>query len=29
MVYLKGILPLATNFVASIKEYFEYYDALE
>ena len=29
MVYLKGILPLSTNFVASISEYFEYYEALE
>lgn len=29
MVYLKGVLPLSTNFVASISEYFEYYDALE
>ena len=29
MVYLKGILPLSTKFVASISEYFEYYDALE
>ena len=29
MVYLKGVLPLSTNFVASISEYFEYYDGLE
>ena len=29
VVYLKGILPLSTKFVASISEYFEYYDALE
>lgn len=29
MVYLKGVLPLSTKFVASISEYFEYYDALE
>ena len=29
MVYLKGILPLSTKFVASISEYFEYYNALE
>ncbi|XP_068686101.1 uncharacterized protein [Montipora foliosa] len=29
MVYLKGILPLSTKFVASISEYFEYYEALE
>ena len=28
MVYLKGILPLSTKFVASISEYFEYYEAL-
>ena len=29
MVYLKGILPLSTKFVASISEYFEYYEALD
>lgn len=29
MVYLKVVLPLSTNFVASISEYFEYYEALE
>lgn len=29
MVYLKGVLPLSTNFVASMSEYFEYYDGLE
>lgn len=29
MVYLKGVVPLSTNFVASISEYFEYYDGLE
>ena len=29
MVYLKGILPTSTKFVASISEYFEYYEALE
>lgn len=29
IVYLKGVLPLSTNFVASISEYFEYYDGLE
>ncbi|XP_078373069.1 uncharacterized protein LOC144656698 [Oculina patagonica] len=28
MVYLKGVLPLSTKFVASIREYFEYYEAL-
>ena len=28
MVYLKGVLPLSTKFVASISEYFEYYEAL-
>ena len=29
MVYLKGILPLSTNFVQAISEYFEYYEGLE
>ena len=29
MVYLKGILPTSIKFVASISEYFEYYEALE
>ena len=29
MVYLRGILPLSTKFVASISEYFEYYEALD
>lgn len=29
MVYLKGILPLSTKFVASVSEYFEYYEALD
>ena len=29
MVYLKGILPVSTKFVASISEYFEYYEALD
>ena len=29
MVYLKGILPTSTKFVASISEYFENYEALE
>ena len=29
MVYLKGILPLCTKFVSYIREYFEYYEALE
>ena len=29
MVYLKGVLPLSTKFVASISEYFEYFEALE
>ena len=29
MVYLKGVLPLSTKFVASISEYFEFYEALE
>ena len=29
MVYLKCILPTSTKFVASISEYFEYYEALE
>ncbi|KAJ7382628.1 hypothetical protein OS493_033684 [Desmophyllum pertusum] len=29
MVYLKGVLPLSTKFVASISEYFEYYEALD
>lgn len=28
MMYLKGVLPVSTKFVASISEYFEYYDAL-
>ena len=28
MVYLKGILPTSTKFVASISEHFEYYEAL-
>ena len=28
MVYLKCILPVSTKFVSAIKEYFEYYDAL-
>jgi len=28
MIYLKGVLPVSTKFVASISEYFEYYDAL-
>ena len=28
MTYLKCILPLSTKFVASISEYFEYYEAL-
>ena len=28
MVYLKGVLPLSTTFVASISEFFEYYEAL-
>jgi len=29
MVYFKGILPVSTKFVSSIREYFEYYEALE
>jgi len=29
VVYLKGVLPLSTTFVASISEYFEYYEGLE
>ncbi len=29
MVYLKGVFPLSTKFVASIAEYFEFYEALE
>ena len=29
MVYLNGILPVSTKFVAFISEYFEYYEALE
>lgn len=29
IVYLKGVLPLSTNFVASISEYFEYYESLD
>lgn len=29
IVYLKVILPTSTKFVASISEYFEYYEALE
>ena len=29
MVYLKGILPTSAKFVASISEYFEYYEALK
>lgn len=29
MVYLKCILPTSTKFIASISEYFEYYEALE
>ena len=29
IVYLKGLLPLSIMFVASISEYFEYYEALE
>jgi len=29
IVYLKGVLPLSTKFVASISEYFEYYEALD
>ena len=29
MVYLKGILPVSTRFVSSIRDYFEYYDALD
>ena len=29
MVYLQGVLPLSTKFVASISEYFEFYEALE
>lgn len=29
MVYLHGVLPLSTEFVSSISEYFEYYIALE
>ncbi|XP_044163367.1 uncharacterized protein LOC122947823 [Acropora millepora] len=28
MVYLKGILPVSTELVSSISDYFEYYDAL-
>lgn len=28
MMYLKGVLPVSAKFVASISEYFEYYDAL-
>ena len=28
MVYIKGILPLTTEFVTSISSYFEYFDAL-
>ena len=28
MVYLKCILPATTNFIRSVKEYFEYYEAL-
>ena len=28
MVYLRYILPVCTKFVSSIREYFEYYDAL-
>ena len=29
IVYLKGILPLSSRFVACISEYFEYYEALD
>lgn len=29
MVYLKGVLPLSTKLVSSIRDYFEYYEALE
>ena len=29
MVYLKGVLPLSTKFVASVSEYFEFYEALD
>ena len=29
VVYLKGVLPLSTKFVASISEFFEYYEGLE
>ena len=29
MVYLKSILPLSTQFLASISEFFEYYEALD
>ncbi|XP_078344248.1 uncharacterized protein LOC144629876 [Oculina patagonica] len=29
MAYLKCILPLSTNFIASISNYFEFYEALE
>lgn len=29
VVYLTGVLPLSTKFVASISEYFEYYEALD
>ena len=28
MIYLKGLLPLCTNYVSCISEYFEYYEAL-
>ncbi|XP_028399606.1 uncharacterized protein LOC114523007 [Dendronephthya gigantea] len=28
MVYLKCVLPATTNFIRSVKEYFEYYEAL-
>ena len=28
MVYFQGVLPLSTKFVASISEYFEFYEAL-
>lgn len=29
MVYVKGVLPLSTKLVSSIRGYFEYYEALE
>ena len=29
IVYLNGLFPLSVTFVASVSEYFEYYEALE